>query len=338
MKAALIGLGRMGLRHLQVLRELGLDVIGASDVQEAAREKARADFALPPAALFADAEDMVGKLKPELVVVATTAPSHASLVCAAAKNGARAILCEKPMAVSLAQCDAMIEACKAAGIRLAVNHQMRFMEQYTVPKAIVNDASFGGLASVGVVAGNFGMANNGSHYFEMFRYMTDEAPATVAAWFSPDRVPSPRGPQFDDRGGAVRLTTASGKRFYMDAGTDHGHGMHVTYAGRNGRLDIDELAGRGRLVVRKAEHSAAPTTRYGMPWEERELAIAPADAVAPTRAVLSALVAGKDYPDGAVGRMAVEVLVAAYLSHEEGGATIDLAKVKLPRERVFAWA
>jgi predicted dehydrogenase len=337
-KAALVGLGRMGLRHLQVLRELGLDLVGACDVQEAARETARTQAGVPAAELFADAENMISRLRPELVVVATTAPSHAALVCAAAANGARAILCEKPMAVSLAQCDRMIEACKASGMRLAVNHQMRFMEQYTVAKAIVQEQSFGGLASVSVVAGNFGMANNGSHYFEMFRFMTDEQPATVAAWFSAERVPNPRGVEFDDRGGAVRLTTASGKRFYMDASADQGHGIHVTYAGRNGRLDIDELAGRGRLVVRKREHGGAPTTRYGMPWDERDLAVAPADAVAPTRAVLSALLAGGNYPDGTIGRTAVEVLIAAYLSHEQGGATIDLAKVKPPRERIFAWA
>jgi hypothetical protein len=168
--------------------------------------------------------------------------------------------------------------------------------------------------------------------------MTDELPATVTAWFSAERVPNPRGAQYDDCGGAVRLTTASGKRFYMDAGTDQGHGVHVTYAGRNGRLDIDELAGRGRLVVRKREHRAVPTTRYGMPWDERDFAIAPADAVVPTRAVLAALLAGGDYPDGAVGRSAVEVLTAAYLSHEQGGAAIDLANVALPRERIFTWA
>src|SRR5204863_7283810 len=99
----------MGLRHLQVLREVGLDVVGASDMQEAAREKAHADFGLPPAALFVNAGEMIERLKPALVVVATTAPSHAALVCSAAANGAHAILCEKPMAVSLAECDRMIE-------------------------------------------------------------------------------------------------------------------------------------------------------------------------------------------------------------------------------------
>lgn len=338
MKAALIGLGRMGLRHLQVLKELELDVVGVCDLFEAARDKARTDFSLPETAVFSDPKAMIERTKPELVVVGTTAPSHADLVCLAAQGGAQAILCEKPMATSLADCDRMIATCAAKGTRLAVNHQMRFMEQYTLPKTLVDDESFGGLASVTVVAGNFGLANNGTHYFEMFRYITGEMPVSVAAWFSPGIVPNPRGPQFEDHGGAIRVTTAKGRRFYLDAGTDQGHGMHVTYAGGFGRLDVDELAGRARLIVRKAEHRNAPTTRYGMPWEEREIAITPADSVAPTRAVLTALLKGEDFPDGGVGRAAVQVLVAAYVSHEHGGRTIDLATEELPRERVFPWA
>jgi predicted dehydrogenase len=242
------------------------------------------------------------------------------------------------MAVSLVECDQMIEACAASGARLAVNHQMRFMEQYTKPKAIIGEASFGGLSSVTVIAGNFGIAMNGSHYFEMFRFLTDERPASATAWFSSETVSNPRGAQFEDPAGSVRLTTASGRRFYMDASTDQGHGMHVTYAGPYGRLDIDELVGCARLVARKAEHRDAPTTRYGMPAQVQEFAIAPADAVSPTRAVLSALLADHDYPSGAVGRMAVEVLSAAYASHEQGGRTIVLANANLPRDRVFAWA
>lgn len=338
MKAAVIGLGRMGLRHLQVLRDLRLPIVGASDMQAAARDKAAADLSLPGESLFSDPAELIAHASPEFVVVATTAPSHEELVCAAARGGARAILCEKPMAVSLTACDRMIAACKAAGARLAVNHQMRFMEQYVTPKELVEDASFGGLSSVTVVAGNFGMAMNGSHYFEMFRYMTGELPDSVTAWFSSNIVPNPRGAQFEDRAGSVRLTTARGRRFYMEAGADQGHGVHVTYAGPHGRLDVDELAGRGRLVVRRAEHRDAPTTRYGMPWEERDLAIAPADAVAPTRAVVEALIAGEEFPDGEVGRMAVEVLVAAYASHEQGGRSVRLGAVDLPCDRVFPWA
>lgn len=328
----------MGLRHLEVLRALKLDVVGASDLQEQARAKAASDYGVPTGALFADAREMIEKVRPELLVVATTAPSHAEFVCLGAANGAKAILCEKPMAVSLAECDRMIDACKASGTRLAVNHQMRFMEQYTKVKEIVEDASFGGLGSATVVAGNFGIAMNGSHYFEMFRYLTDEMPAQVAAWFSAETVANPRGAQFEDRAGSVRVTTGKGRRFYLDASTDQGHGMHVTYAGPCGRLDVDELAGKAQLVVRQAEHRNVPTTRYGMPYEERAIAITPADSVEPTKAVLEALLAGKNYPDGSVGRMAVEVLAAAYASNEQGGRTIDLASANLPRDRKFPWA
>lgn len=338
MRAGLLGLGRMGLRHLEVLRALKLDVVGVADLQEQARAKAASDCGVPAGALFADARKMIETTKPELLVVATTAPSHAEFVCLAAANGAKAILCEKPMAVSLAECDRMIEACKASGTLLAVNHQMRFMEQYTKAKDIVEDPSFGGLGSATVVAGNFGIAMNGSHYFEMFRYLTDEMPVQVAAWFSSETVANPRGAQFEDRAGSVRITTAKGRRFYLDASSNQGHGMHVTYAGPFGRLVVDELAGKAQLVVRKAEHRNVPTTRYGMPYDEHAIEITPADSVAPTRAVLEALLAGKNYPDGTVGRMAVEVLAAAYASNEQGGKTIELASANLPRDRKFPWA
>jgi len=338
MKVAIVGLGRMGLRHLQVLKDLKLDVVGAFDLQDAARDKARGAFGLQPSILFTDAQMMFESVNPEFAVIATTAPSHPELVCLAAQNGTKAILCEKPMATSLADCDRMIEACAKSGTKLAINHQMRFMEQYTLAKEIVRDESFGGLSSVTVTAGNFGMAMNGSHYFEMFRYMSDETPATVSAWFSKDAVPNPRGPQFEDRAGAVRLTTPKGRRFYMDASSDQGHGMHVTYAGPCGRLDVDELAGRAHLVVRKSEHRTQPTTRYGMPWDERSIAMTPADVVAPTRAVVSALLAGNDYPSGADGRIVVEVLAAAYASNDQGGRAIELATANLPRDRVFPWA
>jgi len=337
MKTVLAGLGRMGLRHYEVLQSLDLELIGAADPFEQARDSA-VEAGISSDLLFDDAVKMIEQTSPECVIVATTAPYHRELVLAAAKAGAKAVMCEKPMGVSLAECDDMVEACKASGTRLAVNHQMRFMEQYTWSKEIVSSEAFGGLSGISAMFGNFGLAMNGSHYFEMFRYMTDEDPVKVAAWFSKDTVSNPRGDQFVDHGGSVRLETASGKRFYMDASTDQGHGMFVSYAGPNGRLDIDELAGHTRLVLREEEHRQQPTTRYGMPYETTIKDITPADAVAPTRSVMEALLKGENYPDGETGRLVLELLVAAYLSHEQDGKTIDLRTTDLPRDRVFPWA
>jgi len=337
MRTSIIGLGRMGLRHLSAARALGLDIVGAADPRGDARVAAERD-GVSADALFADGEAMLDAVRPECVIIASTAPSHSSLTRAAARSRARYILCEKPMAVSLAECDAMIEACRAAGTRLAVNHQMRFMDQYVRAKAVVEGPAVGGLAGMTVVAGNFGLAMNGGHYVEAFRFLTGETPVTVQAWFSPDAVPNPRGAEFSDAGGCLRLTTASGKRFYLDAGTDQGHGMLAVYAGRHGRLTVDELTGKSSLAVRAEVDHALPTTRYGTTPVETSMAITPADALEPSRRVLAALLEGRDRPDGTIGRMTVEVLVAAAVSSEAGGRLVDVRTETLPRDRVFPWA
>lgn len=337
MNTALIGLGRMGLRHYEVLQRLKLDVVGAADLNADTHAAAK-DAGIAEAAIFTDAADMLEAVDAELVVIATTGPSHYPLVKLAVEAGAKNILCEKPMGVSLAQCDAMIEMCEAAGCRLAINHQMRFMDQYVLPKQKLDSEAHGGLSSMTVLAGNFGFAMNGSHYLEAFRYMADDAPATVCAWFSDEILANPRGAQFEDRAGSMRIETVGGKRYYMDIGTDQGHGMHVTYMSRNGRIDIDELAGHMREVVREAEHRDAPTTRYGMPYHTEVTQITPADAVTPTQHVLQALLAGENYPDGHDGRQAIELLVAAYMSAEQGGAPVDIRTAEFDRERKYPWA
>lgn len=338
MKVAIIGTGRMGRRHIQVVQSIGLEVVGVCDLSAEALLLAQSENGIPAGSCYGDVARMLSETSPECVVVATTATTHCEYTCLAAEYGAKYVLCEKPLAVSLAECRKMIEVCKSNGVKLAVNHQMRFMDQYVVPKALLNSAEYGGLSSVSVLAGNFGLAMNGSHYFEMFRFMTDEAPTEVSAWFSPEDVPNPRGPQFLDKAGSVRIKTADGKRFYMDVSTDQGHGMLVVYMSRNGRIVIDELTGEMQTVVRQEEHRELPTTRYGMPFTEETRQIAPADAVTPTKAVLKALLAGENYPTGEDGMKAVEVLVAAHLSAENEGKVVQLGKDALPLERRFPWA
>jgi predicted dehydrogenase len=219
--------------------------------------------------------------------------------------------------------------------RLAINHQMRFMEQYLVARRIIESEEFGPWTSIAVLAGNIGMAMNGTHYFELLRWLSGESPREVAAWFSSARIPNPRGPQFEDSAGSVRVTTPSGKRLYMEIGADQGHGICVVYAGRAGILVGDELSGQMHLGVRGAEYRDLPTVRYGMPSQDSSLKVAPADAVAPTRSVLEALVAGGDYPSGEDGRAAVATLVAAYISDENGHRPVSIDA--LPREREFQY-
>jgi predicted dehydrogenase len=338
MKAIIIGAGRMGRRHIQVIRDLGLNLVGISDSKPEALSLATEESGIPADLHFTSAHHMLRQTKPECVIVATTAPSHCEYTCMAAESGAKFVLCEKPMAVSLAECDQMLKVCDRNGTELAVNHQMRFMEQYTESKQIIESELFGGLSSITVVGGNFGLAMNGTHYFEMFRYMTNESPVEVSAWFSPEKVSNPRGTQFEDRAGAVRLISPSGKRFYMEIGADQGHGVHVVYAGPYGQLVVDELAGSAKVVTRDNAYRNLPTTRYGLPASERHFKIQPADVVGPSRAVLNALLTKTNFPTGMDGRLALSVLVGAYVSDENGHLSVRIDGKTLPRNRVFPWA
>lgn len=326
----------MGERHIRVVRGLGHSLVGVCDVRPEALQQAEIGSGVPRTALFRDAEEMLRSTRPECVVVATTTPSHTQLTLLAVAMGARAILCEKPMATSLADCDRMIEECERHKVTLAVNHQMRFMEQYREPKRLLDLPDLGGVTSVSVVAGNFGLAMNGTHYFEMFRYITGEEPSRVTAWLTP--IQSTRGAAFDDCAGAVRVETESGKRLYIETGADQGHGVTVVYCGRYGQIVVDELTGVIRVVAREAAMRDRPTWQYGCAAVAEELRVVPADSTAPTRQVLSALLRGEDVPDGRIGRMAVATLVAAYVSHDEGHRPVALADTADFRERSFRWA
>jgi predicted dehydrogenase len=337
MRTVVVGLGRMGLRHLQVVQDLGLDLVGVADQRAEARSDAL-NQQIPQDRIHSDGLAMIQRERPELVVIATTAPAHCDLVCCAAENGARIILCEKPMAVSIAQCDRMIATCKRMGTRLAVNHQMRFMEQFTAPKDLIESEAIGGFSSQTVIAGNFGMAMNASHYIEAFRFLTGERPVSVAAWFSDEKVINPRGAEFEDRGGALRLLTRSGRRFYLESSPDQGHGVFAVYSGPFGRVEVDEVAGRMRSVARESADRELPSSRIATPSVITEYQIKPVDALTPTRALMEALLANHDYPNGEIGRSVIELLVAAHLSHERGGETITLEGLKLPRDQTFPWA
>ncbi len=230
----------------------------------------------------------------------------------------------------------MIETCERHGVRLAVNHQTRFMPQYLTARRILQSEDFGSWTSITVVAGNVGLAMNGVHYFELLRWLSGEIPSEVAAWLSDDRTPNPRGAQFQDAAGAIRVTTPSGKRLYMDIGADQGHGIRTVYAGRTGMLVADDLSGRLQLAVRGREHRALPTARYGMASEESSLQLAPADAVAPTRSVLEALIAGGDYPTGEQARTAIATLVAAHISNQHDHRAVS-TNGSLPRDLRFQY-
>src|SRR6185436_20996470 len=108
----------------------------------------------------------------------------------------------------------------------------------------------------------------------------------------------------------------SGKRLYMEIGSDQGHGVRVVYACRRGMITVDELTGELLGTERQEQYRDLPTTRYGMPAVETRRMIRPAEVVDTSADVLKALIDDVNSVSGDDGRRVVEVLVAAYQSAE----------------------
>ena len=114
--------------------------------------------------------------------------------------------------------------------------------------------------------------------------------------------------------------------------------MRVTYAARYGLIDVDELEGSVKAVSRKAEYRDLPLTRYAMPSDSDIFQIPAVDALAPSQAVLKALLERGNAPTGSDGRLVVQLLVAAYTSAEHGGESISLDDPRIQIDRIFPWA
>ncbi len=335
---AVVGVGRMGVRHIQAIKNLGMNLIAVADISPASLNSASSNFDVKTENCFLDAEEMLHVTKPKALVISTTAPSHAKLVCLAAELGVKYILCEKPMACSLEEVALMQAACKKAGALLAINHQMRFMPHYNRVKELVSSKELGPLSSVIVAGSNFGLAMNASHYFEMFRYITDSYISKLRAWFEAVELENPRGPEFKDCSGRVLAQNDLGVSLYIDFSAAAGHGLQLVFICRNGQISVDEITGDIRASVRKEEHRNVSTSRYGMPADVSNFTVEPTDTVAPTMELWLAMIRGSDFPDGNVGAYVINCLVAAHYSNAKGGAEILVGGAQENPSHKYKWA
>jgi predicted dehydrogenase len=169
----LIGCGGMGRAQARIIAGLGeyrlvavadVDPLAAATVGEAHGCRHGAD----PIALMRE-------LRPEVVAICTANDSHAALTLAAVEHGARAVHCEKPIAVHLGDARRMLAACAAAGARLVVNHQRRTGADLAAMRAAIASGALGTIRRVRVqCAGD--VLSDGTHAIDSLRYLLGDVP------------------------------------------------------------------------------------------------------------------------------------------------------------------
>ena len=116
------------------------EVVGLAD-RDAERAAATAErFGVP--LICASIEELLDKTEPGLVDIVTPPETHKAMVAAAAQRGV-AMVCQKPLAPTLAESWEVVALAEAAGVPLIVHENFRFQPWYLHAKALLESGRLG---------------------------------------------------------------------------------------------------------------------------------------------------------------------------------------------------
>ncbi len=199
-RVAIIGCGKVSQWHIAALKQSSNADCAA--IYSRNMEKARAfgeKYGLTP---YDNITTMIKAANIDAVVICTPHPYHKDAVLEAAAAGAHCMV-EKPLASSLQDCDAMIHACKQAGVKLGMISQRRFLQPVQRVKKAIEDGKIGSpvLGTVNVLGwrdkayydsdawrgkwdteGGGVMVNQASHQLDLLLWMMGDVDEVYGVW------------------------------------------------------------------------------------------------------------------------------------------------------------
>lgn len=197
----LLGAGWFGREaHLKnLLRLPDVNVTAVSSRSQQSRDEAVA-LAGDQLQTFDDWKKAVEVDGLDAVIVALTNDQHCAAAVAAFEAG-KHVLCEKPLGLTIAECDQVIAASEAAGKTLQVGHEMRHQMLYQRMKSRVENGDVGdprimwcreyrgpmrpGWRSSRELTGGMLLEKN-CHHFDLFNWVLNAAPVRVSAFGGTD--------------------------------------------------------------------------------------------------------------------------------------------------------
>ena len=140
-RVGLLAYGAIGHEHnLAVQATDGLELTAVADVNP--ERVAAAQELAPGAAGFSDAGEMLDSGLVDLVVISTPPDSHASWAREALTRGIHVVL-EKPMALTSAECDELMELAASKDLLLVVYQNRRFDQDFVTMRSLISDGAIG---------------------------------------------------------------------------------------------------------------------------------------------------------------------------------------------------
>ena len=338
-RVALVGCGRISGNHFDAIAKVDeLELCAVCDIVE---ERARAAGEKLGVPFFTSYAEMLERSGADMVVVATPSGLHAKQGAMAARAGKHVVV-EKPMAISLASADTLVDACDKGGVQLFVVKQNRLNAPVQLVKRAIEKGRFGKIFLANTTVrwarpqeyydqatwrgtremdgGAF--MNQASHYVDLIQWLGGPIESVIAK-----KATLARKIEMEDTGVAV-LKFASGALGTIEVTMlTYPKNMEgsFTILGEKGTVKI------GGTAVNKVEHwefakpdpddalvaaaSSNPPNVYGYGHEgyyRNVTAVLRGEAKAET--------------DGRAGRKSLELILAIYRSSESG------CEVRLPLE------
>jgi phthalate 4,5-cis-dihydrodiol dehydrogenase len=145
LKIGVAGLGRaFAVMATTFSRDPRVELVAAADPRREARSKFEIDF---HATTYATVEELCEDPGLDVVYIATPHQfhaQHAALACSHKRN----VLVEKPMALTLDDCRAMIDAAHKAGVQLIVGHSHSFDAPILHTRKLIKSGAYGGVRMI----------------------------------------------------------------------------------------------------------------------------------------------------------------------------------------------
>ncbi|MCZ6681138.1 MAG: Gfo/Idh/MocA family oxidoreductase [Candidatus Poribacteria bacterium] len=324
-RAAVVGCGRIGStiddEHVNqpqfrypwahapaIIEAKGAELVAASDLVKDKRDDFKRRWGVT--ALYADYREMIAKEQPDIVSVTTRAEERAEVVIGVAEAGVKAIYATKPMCRSLAEADAMIEACRQNNTLLAIACHKNWSPWFQACLQAIKNGEIGTFSSM-VCNYGWSLSRGHSHTLALFRMFAGAPAQWVFGHMNSDEAAA----KDDDLSGTGMILYENGIRGFLNTG---------------GWLNIDFVGSDGWISARNEHADFEMWSRYAETREPiRRQFPNPKRPKSSQQAAIEGIVKNLDEGTeplcpGEYGREALEIAIGLRESHRRGGKKIEL--------------
>lgn len=255
LRACLIGCGRAGMIHARNYKNKieSAKIVAVVDAVEDAAKAAAAELGITKC--YTDYHDILDDSEIDAVIVVAPTNLHRDIVVDCAAAG-KHIFCEKPLAMTVEECDEMIEACDKHHVKLQVGFMRRFDASFREAKRLVDSGAIGDLVQIhsntrgpskprpwmyDIKKSNGILAEVNSHDIDAVRWMAGSDIETVYAVAGNFRNPEARE-NYPDYYDSVLMngTLKNGVHFCIDgaAYVQYGYDSKMEIIGTKGKINV----------------------------------------------------------------------------------------------------